>query len=58
MWKENRIGQKNNRVESIVRERKVVDMRAWLEKKREVARTVLTFTPRGLTPNDHPPSVA
>jgi hypothetical protein len=52
----------NNKNASITtkagREKKVIDMRAWLQQKREAARNVLVFTPRGWSPNDQPPSVA
>jgi hypothetical protein len=41
------------------RENKVIDMRAWLQQKKEATKNVLMFTRRlATTGNDHPPSVA
>jgi hypothetical protein len=58
MWNNGSKNQQSSLKQAFTRDKKVVDMRAWLQQKREAARNVLTFTPRSLSPNDQPPSVA
>jgi hypothetical protein len=58
MWNDNRKAGSNLQAEKITKEKKVIDMRAWLERKRETAKNVLTFSRRNFANNDQPPTVA